>query len=210
MEAEQKKAKFEASHISEVRSLQGTISTYKAEIDHLKEGLKRYNALQQELRTSKHTAEETARELAALKTSFADQEKLLKTRSAELRQAQAYLSTVDALSHADILGMVERLNSNIFQLAASIADFFQYDKPALVPYQLADRVQRAEMVGGRGLITLLMSMRRNADSACVQMALQTALLNLAAYVTTSWDVRFNGDQNNMFTNIYLAIFQNGE
>ncbi|KAF7799217.1 hypothetical protein EIP86_010449 [Pleurotus ostreatoroseus] len=183
-------------------------SSLKADVDRGREESKRFGEVQQAYDAAKHTIEENTREIAALKAMLAGQEKLLKTRSAELRQAQAYHSVADVISHADVVGMVERLNSNVFQLAASIVDSFRYDNPALGSFELPVHLPGAERTVGRGMIEFLTLMRRDADPAYVQMALQAALLNLASYFATSWDVRFDGDKNCLFTEIYMAIFQN--
>ena len=46
---------------------------------------------------------------------------LLQTRTAELKGAQAFLAKADHLSGADVIGMVEGLNSEIMQIAAFMA-----------------------------------------------------------------------------------------
>lgn len=204
-------ARQEAARLkTDVQDLQRAISMKNDENASLREGVKSSNNLQHTLRMMRDTAEDNARQLTALRTAFADQEKLLNTRSAELRQAQAYLSTADRISHADVLGMVERLNADIYQLAASIADAFQYDSPSVASSQLTAPVSGTERFVAQAVIELLGIMSRNSDSSFVQLALQTMLMNVAAYVVESWDVHSDATQNELLTRIYEAVLQNGK
>ena len=70
---------------------------------------------------------------------------LLNTRTKELRAAQVYLTKADAVSDADVCQMVMNLNSEVFQIAASIADM--YDSFAQVdPFIERPKVDRPPTV----------------------------------------------------------------
>ena len=49
-------------------------------------------------------------------------EELLETRTAELSEAQTFLSTEDHLSEMEVLSVVRDLNEKIFQPAVSLAE----------------------------------------------------------------------------------------
>lgn len=66
------------------------------------------------------------RELEALRKELDSTKDLLRIRSEELRGIQAFLNTADKVPLAEILRTVEKLNAEIFQLSAVLADSFTY------------------------------------------------------------------------------------
>jgi hypothetical protein len=65
-------------------------------------------------------------EARQMKARHAQAAQLLETRTLELRGAEAFLTKADALSGADIIGMLNTLNSEIYQTAALVAESFEF------------------------------------------------------------------------------------
>ncbi|KAF9012792.1 hypothetical protein BDZ89DRAFT_1142870 [Hymenopellis radicata] len=98
---------------------------------------------------------------------------------------------VDTVPAAEILSMVEDLNSDIFQTAATIADgLFSRD------YELANTImEHGEHWLGINLAHLLYSARhRDPDSRSliIQTVIQAALTQTSLDVTLLWDAALNG------------------
>lgn len=155
-------------------------------------------SLQRELNESKKAAETSQAEVAILRKHLqqecalrADDRTLLETRTRELQDAQAYLTMVDTVPTAEIVSMVEDLNSDIFQTAATIADgSFSRD------YELPTTImEHGEHWLGINLAHLLYNARhRDPDSRSliIQTVIQAALARTCLDVTLLWDAALNG------------------
>ena len=58
----------------------------------------------------------------AMEQRLEEIDELSATRSAELSRAQTFLSTTDRLSEVEVLGIVQDLNENIYQVAVNWTD----------------------------------------------------------------------------------------
>ncbi|KAI0704714.1 hypothetical protein C8Q76DRAFT_820428 [Earliella scabrosa] len=114
---------------------------------------------------------------------------LLETRTAELRDAQAYLTMVDDVTDRDVLDLVHTLNSRIYQTSATIADTFQ-GRYSCQPgsEQAADQacmqLEQAQALGPE-LLHALRTADHSADSVLVQTALQG--LMYTRWLCATWD-----------------------
>ena len=134
---------------------------------------------------------------------------LLDTRSAELRDAQVYLTGVDDATDMETLRLVERMNSKIFQLAASIADAFQSrygeQKDIRVSQEAAARVRH---LFGNGLFHALSSIDHPDDSLIVQIALQALMVSYTKWLCATWDFDVTGPQQ-VLQKLYGLIRRTG-
>ncbi|EKM51022.1 uncharacterized protein PHACADRAFT_103462 [Phanerochaete carnosa HHB-10118-sp] len=150
--------------------------------------------------------EETSRELEHVRTAHNNTKTLLATRTAELRDAQAYLTKTDAVSNADVQRMIEGLNAQIFQLSALVADSFTYSPRRPLVAKPRQNVGRWL---GTPITDFIYSYPHSDDNIWVQLALQTASAAFASRSIGAWDLRFNAAQNRLLTEIHKHLF-NGE
>lgn len=160
-------------------------------------------------------AAQAQRELAALRKDLADTKALLLVRSDELRGVQAYVSTADKMSVAEVRRIVERLNAQTFQVAAALADNFRYrsddkglDKQRVQEEREALGAVRG-MLGGR-LVGILRAVRHDVDPYCVQVALQACLSVCVAEMSSQWGGPPGDDGAKNMSSIYKKIRAAGE
>ncbi|KAI0656116.1 hypothetical protein C8Q70DRAFT_880260, partial [Cubamyces menziesii] len=136
-----------------------------------------------------------------------ERRKLLQTRSAELRDAQVFLTAVDDASDSEVVGIVERLNSHIFQAATGIADKFQgryvrgQDGPLVKPaYHAVEKLN----VFTKNLLSALSQVDHTKDATLAQTALQATMALYAQHLCTSCG-SCSGAQSTLFQNIYRSV-----
>lgn len=159
-------------------------------------------------RRSHERAAGLERALAAAQGERRNNSFLLETRTAELREAQAYLTKVDDVTDRDVLRTVENLNSTIFQTAAKASDAFQarylHDQHSVEAEEAGRR-----LVEGWGLSTrlraALRSVNHNDDSVLVQMALQGVMVSYTRRLCTTWNFGVGRD----FENVYEQMRKQG-
>ena len=104
--------------------------------------------------------------IQAMKERLKQTEELLATRSAELSGAQAFLSTTDHLSEAEVLSIVRDLNENIYQVAVNLTEEWEKLEPSQAsrmdidpasPPRIPTLVQRVLSWDPTGLTFLLQS-----------------------------------------------------
>ncbi|KAI0690377.1 hypothetical protein BC835DRAFT_1281177 [Cytidiella melzeri] len=108
---------------------------------------------------------------------------LLQVRTAELKDAQEYLSTSDAVSYADVQRMVENLNSKIFQTAAQVTDEF-LPKLARAVYKYS----------------------HEDNPILVQVLVQAYLVDRAAWVINAWSLPIDPAYQTILTEVHAKIF----
>ena len=107
-------------------------------------------------------------------------EELLQARTAELSQAQNFLSKVDHLSEMEVLGIVQSLNENIFQLTASLTDAWE----RLRPSQATGRIEVD--LTSQPHHSVLVKLARKRDLTGLTYLLQSYLCYQAVEMTSSW------------------------
>ncbi|TFK79392.1 hypothetical protein K466DRAFT_559944 [Polyporus arcularius HHB13444] len=152
--------------------------------------------LKEHLNEAELKAQRSEKRMACLEHSLSaaqDQKRttavLLETRTAELRDAQSYLNMVDDVPDREVLRIIEKLNSMIFQTAATASDTFQgrYQNPQSPEAEETGR-QLVERSGfSTQLRTALRSVNHNDDAILVQMALQGAMGSYTGFLCITWD-----------------------
>ncbi|EFI28064.1 hypothetical protein CC1G_14090 [Coprinopsis cinerea okayama7 len=136
---------------------------------------------------------------------------LLDVRTAELKGAQAFLTKADSFSGADIIRMVEGLNSEIFQCCALVAEtvFSEENIPKEDEKFVAGI--RTELAGMHGEM-LISFLAKNAvasrDPLPLQVALQMLLIKFCIHVVTSFDLD-NAELNERLSFIYEQVVNTG-
>jgi len=148
-----------------------------------------------------------------LKLKHAQTLELLETRTSELKGAQAFLTKADSLSGADIIGMIEALNSEILQTAAFMAESFEFDEQKAGAGEESEELQEAcasvtELLGPR-LVQLLRSMDHHEDPILIQIALQAGMSAFAEWLISSWYFE-NPQEEEFLAEIYVRVQESGE
>ncbi|THG93265.1 hypothetical protein EW026_g7930 [Hermanssonia centrifuga] len=178
-----------------------------ATIERLQGYLHRHRGLEKELEENRRTNANLSRELKALRLEQRDQGALLQIRSAELRDAQALLDKTDLASHADVLRMVEKLNSEIFQISALITDSVRFGGVQAEQGFVVASYATAERFIGPALSKLLTEGHHREDPICVQIALQALLVTYVSWIITSWDVTLSHEQRKLLQKLHARIFE---
>ncbi|RPD55190.1 hypothetical protein L226DRAFT_539128 [Lentinus tigrinus ALCF2SS1-7] len=131
---------------------------------------------------------------------------LLETRSAELREAQAYLTKVDDVPDREVQRILENLNSRIFQTAASASDAFQgryRTARGADADQACSELERSSLLSPK-LVVAIRSVNHEGDSVLVQTALQAAMVAYTKWLCATWDFRLE-DRQSLLEHIYRLI-----
>jgi hypothetical protein len=146
------------------------------------------------------TAAEHARKLSV---QLSEMDKLLSERSTELNAAQAFLTKADAVSEAEVVGMIENLNTLISSASAAVSVTWDQREP---PFGTLFEVSDVEEIRGYfGNSTVTQIAARNP--VAVNLAIQTYLGHLVEQVTSGWG---GGQAAGTLTEIYTAISTKGK
>ncbi|CCM04624.1 uncharacterized protein FIBRA_06808 [Fibroporia radiculosa] len=161
------------------------------------------NSMKGELHSAQQVSEERLRALTALEKVHASANALLEVRTSELQDAQKYLSKTDNLSDADVLRMFENLNSQIFQVAAQIADSVLYQDLARFPTS-PSILSGVKDFTGPSMANILQTLSHSIDPFYVQLALQACMVTYTKMIIETWNFRHH-DDNGLLAEIYLRM-----
>ncbi|KAH9933538.1 hypothetical protein B0H21DRAFT_825798 [Amylocystis lapponica] len=117
---------------------------------------------------------EAHRATAALRAELDSRTALLDARTQELRAAQVFLSTADAVADADVRAAVERLNAETYQIAAGLAAEPSTDRAAIDRAEADAAAVRAIPLVGETTVARLRGAPRAPNAMVVQGALAAA------------------------------------
>ncbi|KAJ3891815.1 hypothetical protein GG344DRAFT_88055 [Lentinula edodes] len=113
-------------------------------------------------------------------------------RTAELKVAQAFLPRSDRYAGADIMKMVESLNSEIHQTASIMADVFSPDLqgPGTVlgdgEVGLHEAAVHTEEILGEGMTKILQTFNHQEENILLQIAFQASMCAFTEWIMDSW------------------------
>lgn len=162
--------------------------------------------LKKEFEVVKKDNQEKTHELRHLRQVLEDTESLLDTRSRELREAQAYMTKADNISHADVQRKVEKLNSSIFQLSAQIADGMVFEEFRPYSAELEKSYDDIAALLSPAAAKLLFRTSHAEDYIWVQNGLQAALAELSGRIVATWDVEMTPTANSLLSAIHRKLF----
>jgi myosin heavy subunit len=144
------------------------------------------NQIQQEAKDTKAAANELLHLQAEHNTALG----LLEIRTSELKLAQAFLPKTDTLSDADVTGIVNSLNTEIFHTATLITESFTFKRGSAVHEQDSNVMQEAcshssEVLGQR-MVDLLRSTDKMEGSLLVRIAIQACINAFSQWIIESW------------------------
>ncbi len=135
---------------------------------------------------------------------------LLETKGTELREAQLYLNKMDDVTDRDVQAIVEKLNSTIFQTAATVANSFQERcqcrREVVVVDGACGRLERSQLIS-RDLASAIRSVDHSGDSVLVQTAIQTVVALYSRWLCATWDFRV--DESCLLRRVYTQIRERG-
>jgi hypothetical protein len=117
-----------------------------------------------------------------LSARLAEKDKLLTERATELKAAQAFLTKVDAVSEAEVVGMVDNLNTLICSTSGALSD--TWDQRGPIPGTLVEESDYEQLRTDFGdLVAERIAAR---DSVAVNLAIQMYLGHFIGGVTSGW------------------------
>ena len=153
---------------------------------------------------------EVSLELKHLRIEHDQLTELLKTVTAELRDAQAYLGTSDSTSDAELKKMVATLNELVYQLAASISSkvatwSVSQDKDV---YRRA--CKRLEGLMGRPPVSFISAPAPQDNAFCAQLGMQALLSIYTQWIVSTWNVALRDPENGVLHRVHAALFEHGK
>ncbi|KAI0656118.1 hypothetical protein C8Q70DRAFT_922319 [Cubamyces menziesii] len=146
-------------------------------------------------------------ELTATQASMKSAKAMLDTRSTELREAREFLGTVDDVPDSEVLTLVELLNSQIYQTAASIANSSDIRESLQMHPVGGDALSHAQyQLTSSGLLTenLLVALRgfnHSQDTLVIQTALQAIMVGYLCWACNSWDLEIDSQLKEIYASI---------
>jgi hypothetical protein len=137
------------------------------------------------------------------------QTSLLESRTRELTAAQRFLTTTDPLPGADVIRMVWKLNDEILQCSAHLAESLPKTRLEPVKPDIRDAAQTQVSELGGGILELLKTFRTNVDPCMtLQIAFQACFNYSCARVIGSWHSEERLETT--FKGVYHELRQTGE
>ncbi|KDQ59136.1 hypothetical protein JAAARDRAFT_192678 [Jaapia argillacea MUCL 33604] len=137
---------------------------------------------------------------------------LLETRTSELRVTQQFLTQTDTLAGSEVVRLVEDLNTDIFQIVATMMDRFEFDKEHTIQGGDFDRVERARSWVARCLGPILLEgLTTTDDSAIIQVAIQGITTMCADWIVNMWHPEVSGEgrsMDRMCKDVYHSVQKN--
>ena len=219
---------------SDAETKEGTLVMLRKELEAEKTQVEVVGKLLRDLRDQHQTlGEQIMRRTAELEMSrdesrvvkekYAQALALLDTRTKELRGAEAFLTKADTLSGADVISMLNALNSEIYQTAALVAESFQFQPKKLVQgcdtleehpeeqgeVDMTEVYQSATDILGSRMVELLKSSAHHDDPTLVQIAFQAGMAAYSNWIVSAWDFE-DPDDERLLGEIYGRLRVGGK
>lgn len=140
---------------------------------------------------------------------------LLDLRTGELKGAQAFLTKADQFAGGDVTKLVQQLNAEILQTAASMAEDLIVEEKKIDTegkQQESDEttvaITRTEEIIGPRLTELLRTSEHHEDAILIQMAFQTGIAAYTHWMISSWCFESPEDEH-MLSEIYARVREAG-
>lgn len=207
--------------------IQGLLEEKSAVLTQLQSAQKDWDAKERdllrmvrELETSNRKKDDDLRSAQAKLRSFEGKQQqttqLLEARTADLASVQTFLTTADMYSGADIIAMIESLNSEIFQTAAYMAELLEDDSMTATTQERSKNVEKSQS-NLQGAVRrelgepLWKYLEKNhadirTDPLPLQLALQCILSRWCAYYVRYFTV---GKSSDFVESLYQRIRESG-
>lgn len=137
-------------------------------------------------------AEHLKDESRHIKEKYEQTLSLLDSRTKELRSAEVFLTKADSLSGADIISMLNSLNSEIYQTAALVAESYDFlpkteiSEPDQDMTRMETDLRITHIIGSR-MVELLKSTHHHEDPTLLQIAFQVGMAAYSNKMISAWD-----------------------
>ena len=211
--------------LSQLQMREAAVGALKTQTDRLKLDVDETQRLLLEARTETSVAKnelamledrvwQSRRELDAVRVKYEQAQELLHTRTAELKAAQAFLTTADKLSNVDVVNLVDALNAEILQVSALVADAFTFGpknggEGDMNSEDVEEALARATETVGPRMVQLLMASEHNEDPILVQIAFQGGLCAYVQWIISSWYFE-SPDNEQLLRDVYTHIRDSGK
>ncbi|KAI0643477.1 hypothetical protein C8Q79DRAFT_915289 [Trametes meyenii] len=168
--------------------------------------------MDREARAAKSVQSELEKAMSQMQTERRNLKTLLDTRTAELKEAQTYLSKVDDVTDSEVLRLVQVINSQIFQMSAQISDDFQTSYGTYKGREPAERtVSRLEKSSCvvPDLPRVLYIANHRDDPILVQLALQAVLATILCDIASPWKA-VSTQHDTLLQSVYAEMCKNAE
>ncbi|EED79478.1 predicted protein [Postia placenta Mad-698-R] len=197
-ELEELQGKEERSR-SVIQWFQAELTESQTYAKSIEDELRKFSGIKEQLREERRLTHSLGQQLATAQAAHSNTTALLDMRSSELKDAQRFLTKTDPLSDADVVRMVEHLNSQIFQAAARIADSVNFPHS-----NTARHGSRAGHLVGPVLAKLLQQVSHADDAFCMQLALQAGIIAWTKWLLETWNFDPRGDEG-LFHDMHAYI-----
>lgn len=160
--------------------------------------------------------ERLAAELHTTKTEHKHATELLEMRTAELKGAEMFLTKTDLLSNVEVVSLLENLNSEIMQIAASMTEELPIEEKRIdlegkeqESDEMRDAYARAEDTVGPRMAELLKLSEHHEDPILVQLAVQASMTAYTHWIISSWVFETPEDEH-MLSEIYARVREAGK
>lgn len=196
----------------EKKSLVEKLAKAEEIIRHLEDRAKDDTEQLAKLAGTREKLTQVTQELDACRRQHKQVEALLEVRTSELRNAQACLGRPDTVADAEVQRIVEKLNSEMFQMSAQITDAFPFEEQRALRDYAALQAEYTHLTKSIGctLVKTILKYSHSGDPILVQLALQAYLAERVFGAVKAWDVRLSGGRNGMLDNVYQSIVDKGE
>ena len=130
-------------------------------------------------------------------------EKLLSERTTELNAAQAFLTRADAVSEAEVVGMIENLNTLISSASGAVSAAWDQREFASGTLSEEPDVEGIRDYFGNSMVEQIAA----RNSVAINLAIQTRLGYFVEQVTSGWGI---GQAAGTLAEIYTMISTKGK
>lgn len=153
---------------------------------------------------------EVAREESStLRKEYGQMTALLDDRTSELKGAQSFLTTADTFSGTEVLNTLQRLNSEVLQhtafIAESMIESYMPDKALMKTEKQMAGANRVSGVIGRTIVHFLGTKKHRDDPILVQIAFQAYFAHVLQWIACAWSIGGDETQNQLIDEIYEKV-----
>ncbi|KAG6816744.1 hypothetical protein H0H87_003333 [Tephrocybe sp. NHM501043] len=202
-------ARLEEALAAQVKEVDEGRRRLKESEEKLKEAMEDNKALNVQLGDRDREFKRQEDELQQHVSDHALTVQLLETRTQELKGNEAFLTKADLLSGADVVALINTINTEIYQTAANVAEAFEF-KPKVSGMSREEvdgwgeiHASAMDMVGPQ-MVEILSSSEHSEDPTIVQIALQAAMAAYTNWIVRAWNLEDPEDDIGINT-VYKGI-----
>lgn len=179
-------------------------------MEHLKGSINMSRSLEAKLQetesalaSTRNSLDTATNQLKAMSVQKAQLHTLLNDRTFELKGAQSFLTTADAFSGADVISVLQKLNAEVLQSAAymaeSMVDTFSFESGGV-----RNENAYAVVTGlfGQSLAHYLATKKHKYDPLLIQITFQSCFVQFLEFVICSWTLPGDDSVNRMLASTY--------